>query len=93
VGRIFAEARLEEYVQGGVFTSTGSLQQGLYSHDAASQTNFFYTIQSIPQAFPAPSTRTAHYLQTEVWWWNGGPNQSRAGSGMTSTRLGRLVVQ
>lgn len=93
VGKVFAEATLQEVVDAGLYANTtAQLGQGLYSHDLASQTMFFYQVTSASAACPAPSTKRGYALQIEVWWWNGGPGQTRAGVGLTSTRLSRWVV-
>lgn len=93
VGRAFAEATLEEVIQEGLYASNSArLEQGLYSHDLHSQTQFFYQVTSTEAACPAPSTRRGYLLQVEVWWWSGEPGQNRAAVGKTSTRLSRWVV-
>mgnify|MGYP001239157394 CR=1 FL=1 len=93
VGRVFAESVLEDVIQRGVYaTSTGDLEQGLYSHDVSTQTMFFYRLTSEQAACPPPSARQGYLLEVEVWWWNGGPDQRRAQMGVTSTRLQRWLV-
>lgn len=93
VGRVFAEATLEEVLRAGLYAQTSAdLGRGLYSHDATSQTSFFYRVTSSEAACPAPSTRSGYLLEIEVWWWSGSPGQSRAGAGLTSTHLSRWVV-
>lgn len=93
VGKVFAEATLEEVVQAGLYaSSTASLEQGLYSHDLQSRTQFFYRVTSTEAACPAPSPKRGYLLRVEVWWWSGEPGRSRAGAGLTSTRLSRWVV-
>lgn len=93
VGKVFAEATLEEVVQAGLYaTNSGSLEQGLYSHDLQSRTQFFYRVTSTEAACPAPSPKRGYLLRVEVWWWSGEPGRSRAGVGLTSTHLSRWVV-
>ena len=93
VGKVFAEATLEEVVQAGLYADhRGRLEEGLYSHDLESRTQFFYQVTSTESACPAPSTKRGYLLRVEVWWWSGEPGQSRAGLGLTSTRLSRWVV-
>ncbi|MBX3170841.1 MAG: hypothetical protein KF760_25770 [Candidatus Eremiobacteraeota bacterium] len=93
VGRAFAEATLEEVIQAGLYADNSDrLEQGLYSHDLNSQTQFFYQVTSTEAACAAPSTRRGYLLRVEVWWWSGEPGQSRAGVGTTSTRLSRWIV-
>lgn len=93
VGRVFAEATLEEVIQSGLYaTNSGRLEKGLYSHDLDSQTQFFYQVSSSRAACPAPSTKEGYLLRVEVWWWSGESRQSRANVGMTSTHLSRWFV-
>lgn len=93
VGRVFAESVLEDVVKRRLYAnSTGDLEQGLYSHDASSQTMFFYRMTSNEVPCPAPSTRMGYLLEVEVWWWSGTPDQRRAQVGLTSTRLQRWLV-
>ncbi|MBN9413991.1 hypothetical protein ABS71_13880 [bacterium SCN 62-11] len=93
VGQVFAEATLEEVVQAGLYgANSGRLEQGLYSHDLESRTQFFYQVTSTESACPPPSTKRGYLLRIEVWWWSGEAGRSRAGVGLTSTRLSRWVV-
>jgi hypothetical protein len=93
VGRAFAEATLEEVIQSELYaTNSNRLEQGLYSHDLSSQTQFFYQVTSTEAACPAPSTRRGYLLRVEVWWWSGQAGQSRTSVGTTSTHLSRWVV-
>ena len=93
VGRAFAEATLEEVMQAGLYANNSArMEQGLYSHDLASRTQFFYQVTSTQAACPPPSTRTGYLLRIQVWWWSGEPGQTRAGVGSTSTSLSRWVV-
>jgi hypothetical protein len=93
VGRVFAESVLEDVIKRGLYaTSSGDLEQGLYSHDASTQQTFFYRLTSEQAPCPAPSTRQGYLLEVEVWWWSGGPDQFRAQMGATNTRLQRWLV-
>jgi len=93
VGRVFAEATLEDVIRSGLYANTtAELEQGIYSHDASSQTQFFYRVTSNEAPCPPPSTKSGYLLDIEVWWWNDAPGQRRAQIGLTSTRLSRWVV-
>jgi hypothetical protein len=93
VGRAFAQATLEEVVRSGLYaTSTSELASGLYSHDAGSQTTFFYQVTSSSAPCPPPSSKRGYLFEVEVWWWNAAANQTRANMGLTSTRLSRWIV-
>lgn len=93
VGRVFAEATLEDLVRAGLYAHTSTtLSQGIYSHDLASQTEFFYQVTSTAAACPAPSLKPGYLLEVEVWWWSASPGQPRSGLGQTSTRLSRWLV-
>lgn len=92
-GVVFAQQQLDQAVlQNTYATSTAALQQGLYTHDTAGQTTFFYQLTSTPVPLPAPSTKTGYYLEVKVWWWSNAPGQDRAGVGKLSTQLSRLVT-
>ncbi len=92
-GVVFAQKQLDKAVLEGTYAnSTAEVQQGIYTHDSANQTSFFYKLTSTPVPLPSPSTQNGYWLEAQVWWWSTGPAQGRGRVGMLSTKLGQLVT-
>lgn len=92
VGRVFAEARLEQYLAQGLYLASGTGSEVIYSHDSATQTTFSYRIDSTSAPMPSASSKSGYYVEVEVWWWSDAPGRTRAHRGQLFTKLGRLVV-
>lgn len=92
-GVVFAERRLEEALAKGDITAaieTGS--QGIYTHDTANGTTYYYTVTATHLADSVVSSLgRAWYLEVETWWWTDAPEKKRATMGKLSTRVGRVV--
>ena len=92
-GVVFAQKQLDKAILEGTYAnSTAAVQEGLYTHDTANQTSYFYKLTSTPVPLPPPATASAYWLEAQVWWWSTGPAQNRGRVGMLSTRLAQLVT-
>jgi type II secretory pathway pseudopilin PulG len=92
-GVLFAERRLEEAAAKGSPTPIPEFgSEGIYTHDSASGTRFYYSLRSTHLCDSAgPGLGQAWLMEVEVYWWSEDPDQMRAGMGRTATRVGRII--
>ena len=90
--RTVAESYLEELISTGSYRPTPADDYvDFHTQDSQSRTRFFRRVKVTPLAENPSLTYTGgYYLEVEVWWDSEAPEQSRAGRGRSSTKVGRF---
>ena len=90
-GMFFGREKLREVIEHDQYWPVPADQAtGLYTTDAATQTEFFSRVSSTPLSGSAPDYKGGYYISVDVWWWSAAPGQQRTGQGVLSTRVSQF---
>jgi len=93
-GLQIADGVLQEAIQSKSFDVVpGDRKIYVYTHDAASPTEFIYRLTSTPTVVTVsvPAQRPIYYMDVHVWW-NQPRGTNRLGQGRLEAQTGRLVT-